>query len=283
MLVLITLTRFSFANRVKDFFSGGFIPFIDFSTRLQESSRILVDRFKDYSSLQIENTELKRHVGELSAKVAQISELERENREFRSMLDFRNRSDLKLIPARVIARDPSNWWQTILIDRGSTDGLTKDMPVLTVEGLVGKTIEVAETTARVLLITDENCKVPGWLRESALYGIIQGSALAGGVSYQCRMTFLTRGSQVKQNDQVFTSGLASASNLDAVFPKGIVIGTVASVQDVAKSVLYQEVCITPAVDLAHINEVFVGMGSKSRIPATKPASPAKETPPPRKP
>ncbi len=269
VLLIFTTLRLPVSERLKSSLSDGFLPFLEFSTRVQNSFGFLVYRFKGYKSLQIENTDLKKELSELSTRVAQVTELERENREFRSMLDFKDRSELKLITAKVISRDPSNWYNTILIDRGSNDGVTANMPVLTVEGLVGKTIDITKTNARVILIVDENCKVSAWLKDSAQYGIVQGNILAGGTDSQCRMTFLSRSAHIKSNDRVYTSGLGG------IFPKGLLIGVVRSVQSgdasEEKNTLYQEIGISPAVDLARIDEVFVGIG-------VKPAEKAKPAP-----
>jgi rod shape-determining protein MreC len=147
----------------------------------------------------------------------------------------------------------------VLIDRGSSDGITRDMPVLVVEGLVGKTVEVTEHNARVLLIIDENCKVSGWMRESGQYGIVEGNILAGGKDAQCRMKFIDRFSQIKLNDKVYTSGLGG------IFPKGILIGDVKTLPGAQATgpKIYQEVTILPAVDLSKIDEVFIGIGMKA--------------------
>lgn len=261
VLLIITHLRFSFVGHVKNALNEGFVPFLVFSTRLQGSFRLLADRFKGYGDLQSENLELRKQLSELSTRVAQVSELERENHEFRSMLDFKDRSELKLISAKVIGREPSNWWNTVLVDRGLVDGIVRDMPVLTIQGLVGKTIEVMKNNARVILISDENCKVSGWMKESSQYGIVQGNILAGGRNSQCRMIFVDRSSQAKNNDKVYTSGLGG------IFPKGILIGTVnftTPEQEPAQSTLYKEVNIIPAVDLSRIDEVFIGTGQKSQ-------------------
>ncbi len=269
VLLVITNLRFAFADRVKRSLSEGFIPFIEFSSRVQGSVELLVQRFKGYRNLQQENTDLRMQVSELSTRVAQVSELERENHDFRAMLDFKNRSELKLVSAKVIGRDPSNWWNSVLVDRGTADGIGRDMPVLTVDGLVGKVIEVARNNARILLLVDENCKVSGWMKESGHYGIVRGNFLAGGGKSQCRMTFVNRMAALKPNDKVFTSGLGG------IFPRGILIGMVSAL-DVAtaagSNALFQEVTITPAVDIARIDEVFIGVGVKSTAaPASKPA------------
>ncbi len=264
ILVLLTNLRLPFTNRFKNILSEGFIPFLEFSSRLQSSSIFLINRVKAYKDLQFENAEISKQIAELSARVVQVEELERENREFRKMLDFKDRTELKLISAKIIGRDPSNWFNTALIDRGRTDGVTVNMPILTVEGLVGKTIEVNPHNSRVIFIADENCKVSGWLRESHQYGIVQGDLLAGGTEAQCRMSFIDRSAQLKNNDKVYTSGLADISGL-GIFPKGILIGTVVSISDSDNSNnLYQEIKIAPAVDLRSIDDVFVGVGVKSQ-------------------
>ena len=259
MLFILTSFSIPFTKGTKSFIGEGFVPFFDFSTRFQGSIALLAQRFKGYRDLQVENSELRKQLSELSTRVAQIGELERENREFRSMLDFKNRSELKLLSAKVIGRDPSNWWNAIIVDRGSVDGITRDMPVLSVEGLVGKTIEVTENKALVILIIDENCKVSGWMPDSGQYGIVQGNILTGGSGFQCRMTFVDRFAQVKDQDRVYTSGLGG------IFPKNQLIGTVRLIktnQDSLQNNLYQEVRVTPAVDLSRIDEVFIGIGVK---------------------
>jgi len=266
------------ADRIKGVLIDGFIPFAEFLYRIERSATLLSKRAKAYGRLQAENTELRKEKAELSTQVMEVSELQRKYDNLQKMLDFKKDSELKLIPARVVARDPSNWSNTMLVDRGSDDGIQRDMPVLTVDGLVGKTLEVTKNNARVILIIDENCKVSGWLRESARYGIVQGNALAGGVASQCRMTFLDRSAEIKPNDRVYTSGLGTARDLEAVFPRGIFIGTVqlpSTTRDPAKNSLYQEVEIAPAVDLARIDEVFIGIGVEAKA-ANKPARPAQK-------
>lgn len=266
VLFILTTFRFAFSDRIKASISNGFIPFLNFFSKIQITSGILMDRIKNYSDLQTENTELKKQISELSSRAAQFTELERENRDFRTMLDFKDKSEFKLITARVVSRDPSNWFNSVLIDRGTEDGMTENLPVLTVDGLVGKITAVTKNNSHVLLLVDENCKVSAWMKESGQYGIVQGNILAGGRNSLCRMIFIDRFANLKLGDQVLTSGLGG------VFPKGILIGTIRAIKPSADS-LYQEVNITPAVDLARIDEVFVGMGVK--LPA-KPSAPQKK-------
>lgn len=264
-LLILTNLQLPFTIRIKEALGDGFIPFLEFSSRTQGSLEFLVHRFKGYTDLQAENTELGKRVSELSLRVAEFGELEHKSRRLEAMLDFKVRSQLKLVSARVIGHDPSNWWKAVLVDRGSLDGIRRDMPVLTVEGLVGKIIDVREHDAQVLLIVDENCRVSGWMSKSALYGIVHGNIQAGNAGSQCKMTIFDRRAGVKMNDLVFTSGLGEISGVGAIFPKGIPIGTVSSVlpisQDLSKGALYKEVGISLAVDLSGLDEVFIDVGT----------------------
>lgn len=261
VLVILTNLQLPFANRVKETLSDGFVPFLELSSRARGGVMLLVHRFKGYTEIQRDNVDLRKRASELSVRVAQMEELERENRQLRKMLEFRERSELRLLSAKVIGRDPSNWWNTILIDRGAADGISRDtpMPVITVDGLVGKTLDVREHDTRVILIVDENCRVSGWMNKSGQHGTVLGNVLAGGADTQCRMTFINRLAEVKPNDLVYTSGLGE-------FPKGILIGTVVSLRagdGSNKNPLYREVDVLPAVDLTKLDEVFICIGVKA--------------------
>src|SRR5205823_1485294 len=95
----------------------------------------------------------------LSATNQTLRTLESENNRLRNALGYRERAVFQLMPGRIIARDASTWYNTVTIDRGSAEQIEPDMPVLTEEGLVGKTTIVAEHSCKVVLISDEQCKV----------------------------------------------------------------------------------------------------------------------------
>ena len=79
---------------------------------------------------------------------------------------MKDHSAFRTITARVIGRDASNWWRSLQIDRGSNDGLTNNLAVLNADGLIGKTIEVTHGQARVLLLSDPNCKAAAFLQDT---------------------------------------------------------------------------------------------------------------------
>ena len=90
------------------------------------------------------------------------------------------------VTGRVIGRDASNWWKSIQIDRGSNDGLHTNMAVLNADGLVGKIVSVTKGEARVLLLTDPNCKVSALLQNSREPGVAPGSMPRFRFSPRCQ-------------------------------------------------------------------------------------------------
>jgi cell shape-determining protein MreC len=106
----------------------------------------------DNSRLLLENRELQAENSVLHAAVD-------ENNQLRKALTYYQESAFQLVPATIIARDNSPWWNSFKIDRGSRDGITPDMAVITENGLVGKTSVVTPGISTIMLITDENCNV----------------------------------------------------------------------------------------------------------------------------
>jgi rod shape-determining protein MreC len=153
-----------------------------------------------------------------------------------------------LIPARITARDASSWWNTVKIDKGFADGIEPDMPVLTEEGLVGKTTTVAKRASTILLISDENCKVAAIVEGKREQGIVRGERTSTTSLPEVSLNFLSKGANLKPNQKVLSSGVGG------VFPSGVLLGTVKEFQVRA---LDGHATLIPAVDLATLEDVFV--------------------------
>src|SRR6476619_4911763 len=140
---------------------------------------------KDNASLKVENRSLK-------ATNQALRDVEHEVNRLRHALNYRERSVFKLIPAEIVTRDASTWWHTVTINRGKEDHIEPDMPVVTDEGLVGKTTTVSNTISVVLLTTDENCKVAASVEGSREQGIVSGERVSGGLAPLLDLNFLTK-------------------------------------------------------------------------------------------
>jgi rod shape-determining protein MreC len=202
-----------------------------------------------------ENENLKKQVAELLQYKQNIIEYQRENADLRTLLGFKERSfQYDLEAAEVIARDPSNWFNVILIDKGEKHGIKKDMAVITDEGLVGYTISTASNTSKVVLITDERSSVSAMLQRTRDNGMVKGTIDPAPSGY-LKMEFLPQDANLVKGDIIISSGLGD------LIPKGIIIGEVAEANKEPHE-LMQYAIIKPAVDFLKLERVFVIKGEK---------------------
>jgi rod shape-determining protein MreC len=194
---------------------------------------------------QKENEELKRELQELKLQVNRYREADLANQRLRALLNFKKSIATPLLPAELVAFDPSGWFQTILIDKGRSDGVAQDMAVVSAEGLMGRVIGVSSHHAKVLLILDANSAVDSLIQRSRVRGVLVG--LGGDL---CLLKYVQRNEDVQVGDQVISSGMGG------VFPKGLLLGTV---QEVVRgsSGLFQRVEVEPAANFNRLEEVMV--------------------------
>src|SRR5437016_8690509 len=134
-------------------------PFLSSGSGLQKQITSVRSGLKSLEVLERENTALRVENRELRATNQGLRDVEHEVNRLRHALNYRERSVFKLIAAEIVARDSSTWWRTVTINRGRRDGVETDMPVVTDEGLIGKTTTVSNSISIVLLVSDENCRL----------------------------------------------------------------------------------------------------------------------------
>ena len=205
--------------------------------------------------LEKENKDLKRELQELKLQMNRYREADLANERLRALLNFKKSIATPLLPAQLVAFDPSGWFQTILIDKGRNDGVVLDMAVVSAEGLVGRVIGVGNHHAKVLLILDGNSAVDAYIQRSRARGVLVGLGRE-----LCLLKYVQRNEDVQVGDQVISSGMGG------VFPKGLLVGTV---QEVVRgsSGLFQRVEVEPAVNFGRLEEVLVVIQSPPEEPA----------------
>lgn len=208
---------------------------------------------------QAEVGRLKLENAQLATENGYLRDLNEENARLREMLGFKKASSYKLMACRVAGRDPSTWWNIILVNRGWADdpNLCSDLPVVSPRGVVGKTGIVSKSISEVILMVNENCKISATLESTREQGIVEGETSVWEGAPRAKMTFIPRSAQPGVGERVFSSGLGG------VFPPGLFLGTVAEVPPLSPSVnfgLYREIVIEPAVDLNRLDELFVIIG-----------------------
>lgn len=236
-------------------FLGLLSPFLKTGSAVQQQLGAVGSGLKSLEQLEAENRDLVTENRQLRATNQVLRDIEAENNKLRAALEYRERSVFKLLPARVVSRDASTWWNTIKINRGFEDGVESDQPVLTDAGLIGKTTTVSKNESIVLLVTDETCRVAAKVEGSREQGIISGLRVApSGSAGQLQLNFLSKLANLQPDQKVYTAGVSGG-----VFPSGILIGTVKSFH--ARALDGQSI-VEPAVDLSSVEDVFVVVGVK---------------------
>lgn len=228
-------------------------PFLTSGSGLQKQITSVRTGLKSLEQLERENAALQAENRTLRATNQGLRDVEHEVNRLRHALNYRERSVFKLIAAEVLTRDSSTWWRTVTINRGKQDGIETDMPVVTDEGLVGKTTTVSDSISVVLLVSDENCKVAASVEGSREQGIVSGERVTAGLNPILNLNFLSKQADLKPGPKVYTSGVGG------VFPSGLLIGVVKSFR---VRELDGQAQVAPAVDLSHLEDVFVVTGRK---------------------
>lgn len=254
--------RYSLAE---DLVMTGLLPvqgfFSQIGTRLHAFSQCIWE----YSRALEENKLLKEQLAQEENLRSKVLELHKENQRLREMLAFKERTAYTLLPAEVVARDPSHWFGTITINKGYAEGVQKNMAVVTAQGLVGNIFLVSQHSSRVLMLTDSRLAVSALVqrsREPGFVGIIEGYPEKRGF---LKMNNLSPEANIQPGDTIISSGLGG------IFPKGLVIGQVMEVgQD--QYGLLQQALVYPAVNFNRLEEVLIVI----ELPAEKSELPVKE-------
>src|SRR5437867_2058807 len=228
-------------------------PFLTGGSGIKKQITSVRSGLRSLDELEHENAALQVENRELRATNHGLRDVEHEVNRLRHALNYRERSVFKLIAAEIVARDSSTWWRTVTINRGRRDGVETDMPVVTDEGLIGKTTTVSDSISVVLLVSDENCRVASSVEGSREQGIVSGERVTTGLTPLLDLNFLSKQADLKPGQKVYTSGVGG------VFPSGLLIGVVKSFR---VRELDGQAQLTSAVDLSHLEDVFVVTGRR---------------------
>jgi rod shape-determining protein MreC len=207
----------------------------------------------DVADAKKQNKELKAEVQNLHSQLAQLATDKREADQLRAITQVSANlpQGAKTVTARVIAHSPTVWYSTIQIDKGSSDGVRVNQPVIAAGGLAGKVVDTTGGTARVALITDSSVGVSAEVMPNGAAGVVEPEI--GGKDLI--LDYLPKGSHIRRGQVVVTSGFRSGP-LASLFPRGIPIGRVGSVnQD--ELAIYQRVKVAPYADLRRMDFVQV--------------------------
>lgn len=201
-------------------------------------------RLIPFAGFRQENARLRGEIDTLKRKLDESALVLDENMRLKEILGFRKAMPFTTTPAEAIGRDPSNWSNSIIIDKGASHGIKQNKAVLSTKGLVGRVLEVGRYSSRILLITDPNSKVGVVIQRNR-----QGGMLVGRPDGKCKMIYIALDSDAAKGDKVITAGLGT------IYPRGILVGEIVEVGK-EPGRLYKYAIIRTAQDMSKLEEVL---------------------------
>jgi rod shape-determining protein MreC len=203
--------------------------------------------FGDIRNVYRDNQGLRAELDKYTGMDLLMLEIQQENVRLRALLQFQEAVAHQVMPAQVIGRNPSSWFSTLTIDKGSKHGIKVDMPVVTNQGLVGKIVDVQPSHAKVQLIISTSSGISAIVQRTRDNGVLVGLANPRGYT---RITRLHQYADIQEGDVIISSPLTG------IFPKGLSIGRVVEVYDDPVS-LERSALVLPEVDFDRLEEVLI--------------------------
>jgi rod shape-determining protein MreC len=243
-------------------------PIENGANRALKPVRDLVGWVGDTFSAKGDNEKLRDEVAQLRQELAARETARRDAQQLRGLVGLRRSEGFpdgtNPVTARVITRSPTVWYSSIRINKGRSDGIRVDQPVIAAGGLAGKVTRVSGGSAQITLITDSSSAVSAQVVPNGANGIIKPEV---GKPDDLLLDFVQKGRRVRKGSTVVTSGFAS-DEVRSIFPRGIPVGRVSRV-DLDEVELYQRVHIKPFADLRRIDFVQVltqRPGTQAQVP-----------------
>ncbi|MDE3148183.1 MAG: rod shape-determining protein MreC [Acidobacteriota bacterium] len=211
--------------------------------------------YLDLRHVREQNQQLQGTIDRLRLEQAELLEDARQGKRLQALLGFQEKYIYKTLAAQAIGSSGSDQSRVFYIDKGSADGLQRDMPVITADGIVGKVRDVFPHTAQVLAINDQTSGAGVILAATRIRGILRGNA-----SGQLEVVDITADERIKPGEKVLTAGG------DMVFPRGLPVGEVEKVVPDPDQDSFIDVIVKPAAHLNRLEEVLVITSTEPRFP-----------------
>ena len=219
--------------------------------------------YVDLRDTRARNEELEAELTRLRVKAHETEETLRENERLKALLDLKRILPVDSIAAKVIGNRSLGLSRTLLVDRGSADGVRENMPVVVGDGVVGRVWTVASHLAKIQLITDSDAGTAVLVQRTRVQGILQGR---GDVF--CSMEYVSQHDDVQVGDLIVTNGL------DGIYPKGLPVGPVERVAPGQGEM--RIIAVTPRAKFNRLEEVLILMSSEIATGVAEPEpAPAK--------
>ncbi len=223
------------------------------ASKMMGFGRVLSGDYFALWNIRDDNKQLRLKIADYQQQLDQLREAYARNRYLENELSFKKEENFPALTARVVGKDPSFWFQTLIVDRGKSDGVIKGMVARTSLGVVGQVIQVSDNYAKILLTNAPSSAIDAMIQKNRVRGILKGAGDKGYVLY-----YVLKNAEVEVGDRVVTAGIGG------VFPSGIPLGTVSAVRSKRRG-MFQEIEVAPIVDFGCLEMVFIDLSEKQKI------------------
>jgi rod shape-determining protein MreC len=252
-LLLTVQTRGGGTGRAGELMAIVLTPVQSLLVRVHRGALGFWANYVDWKMARREVVSLRGENEQLRVQALQAGETREENTRLRRLLVLRDRLPLATVAGEVIGREAGGWVRSLTVNRGRSDGIAQQTPVIMPDGLVGRVVQVHRGAAVIQLLNDPASTVGAVVQRTRTAGLVEGDA--GGA---VRFKFMARdGASVAPGDLVVTSGLGT------LFPKGLPVGRVVKIEDKG-SALFHFAVLAPAVDFSRVEEVLLVTGQTTQ-------------------
>ena len=248
--ILLTFTQVVSVSPLREAASRVIVPFQNGINQIGTWMNGKLEGFQNVEELAAQNKDQEQRVAELTGENTRLAQNQEELARLQELYQLdQSYSEYDKVAAQVISKDPGNWYDTFVINKGSADGIEKDMNVIANGGLVGLVVEVETNCATVRSIIDDSSSVSAMTASTSDTCIVSGDLR---LMDEGKLAF----SQMSTENAVAVGEQIVTSNISDKYLRGILIGYVSEVTEDSNH-LTNTGYITPAVDFKHIQEVLV--------------------------
>lgn len=228
-------------------------PLQSFFTKVSLSATKFKDKYIALLHLQEENNQLRLELAKVREQLDEYSAAYSRNRFLETALEFKQQNSFPKRMARVVGKDPSFWFQTLIVDRGENDGVVTGMVARTSQGVVGQVVQVSDNYSKILLANAPSSAIDAIVQNSRVRGILKGAGEQGYILH-----YVLKNAEVKVGDKIVTAGIGG------VFPSGITLGTVSKVHAKRRG-MFLDIVVEPAVDFARLEFLYINLSEEQLV------------------
>lgn len=228
-------------------------PLQSFFTKASLGTTKFKDRYIALWNLQAENEQLRQELETYHAQLDEYRDAYSRNRFLETALEFKKQNSFPALMARVVGKDPSFWFQTLIVDRGENDGVVTGMVARSYRGVVGQVVQVSDNYSKILLANAPSSAIDAIVQNSRVRGILKGAGEHGYI-----LQYVLKNAKVKAGDKIVTAGIGG------VFPSGITLGTVSEVHSKRRG-MFLDIMVEPAVDFSRMECLYINLSEEQLI------------------